>query len=122
MRARSFIKTSINVAEMRITEGAWKKIVAQSVHLKEHCSKVESTFHLFYVLLFLTNLVFKFNIVLIGIFFFFLIMSITIHLLFCLNITDLEVYPVPLRFFLRNGKNLMRLGVPFLKVFSFKMI
>ena len=39
-----------------------------SVYLKEHCTKVESTFHLFYALLFLSNLVFKFNIVLIGFF------------------------------------------------------
>ena len=70
MRAKSFIKTSVNVTETRIDEGAWKKIVAQSVHLEEHCTKEESKFHLFYALLFLTNLVLKFTVVLIGIFFF----------------------------------------------------
>ena len=63
MRAKSFIKTSLNVTEMRIDEGAWKKIVTQSMHLKEHCPETETTFHLFYALLFLTNLVFNFNIV-----------------------------------------------------------
>ena len=64
MRAKSFIKTSVNVTETRIDEGT------QNVHLEEHCTKIETTFHLFYALLFLTNLVFKFNIVLIGFFFF----------------------------------------------------
>ena len=34
--------------------------------------------------------------------------------------TDLELYPVPLRFFIRNSKILMRLGV-LLQVFNFKM-
>ena len=62
MRAKSFIKTSVNVTETRIDEGT------QNVHLEEHCTKIETTFHLFYALLFLTNLVFKFNIVLIGFF------------------------------------------------------
>ena len=68
MRAKSFIKTSVNVTETRIDEGAWQKIVTQSVHLEEQCTKIETMFHLFFALLFLTNLVFKFNIVLIGIF------------------------------------------------------
>ena len=63
MRAKSFIKTSVNVTETRIDEGT------QNVHLEEHCTKIETTFHLFYALLFFTNLVFKFNIVFIGIFF-----------------------------------------------------
>ena len=62
MRAKSFIKTTVNVTETRIDEGAWKKIVAQSVHLVEDCTKRGTTFHLFYALLFLKNLVFKFNI------------------------------------------------------------
>ena len=61
MHAKSFIKTSVNVTETRIDEGT------QNVHLEEHCTKIETTFHLFYALLFLTNLVFKFNIALIGI-------------------------------------------------------
>ena len=78
MCVKSFIKTSVNVTEMRIDEGAWIKIVIQSVYLEEHCTKIETTFHLFYALLFLTNLVFKFNIVLIGIF---LIISTTIYFL-----------------------------------------
>ena len=89
MQARSFIKTSVNVTETRIDEGAWKEIVVQSVHLEEHCTKIEirfhlfyfmllflfdlvfkfTTFYLFYGLLFLTNLVFKFNVVFIGIVF-----------------------------------------------------
>ena len=61
MRAKSFIKTSVNVTETRIDEGT------QNVHLEEYCTKIETIFHLFYALLFLTNLVFKFNIALIGI-------------------------------------------------------
>ena len=114
MRAKSFIKTLVNVTETRIDEGAWKKIVAQSEHLEEHFTKIETTFHLFYALLFLTNL---------GIFF----DNVNHNLLFCLliniwYITDLEVYLVSLRFFLRNNNILMRLGVLFLKVFSFKML
>ena len=55
MRAKSFIKTLVSVTETRIDEGAWKMIVAQSEHLEEHCTKTETTFHLFYALLFLTN-------------------------------------------------------------------
>ena len=86
MRAKSFIKTSVNVTETRIDEGT------QNVHLEEHCTKIETTFHLFYALLFLTNLLFKFNIVLIGIFCIFLAMSATIY------ITNLENYPVPYAF------------------------
>ena len=90
MRVKSFIKTLVNVTETRIDEGAWKKIVAQSEHLEEHFTKIETTFHLFYALLFLTNL---------GIFF----DNVNHNLLFCLliniwYITDLEVYLVPLRF------------------------
>ena len=79
MRAKSFVKTSVNVTETRIDEGAWKKTVTQSVHLEEHCTKIVTTFHLFYAPLFLTNLVFKFNTVLIGTFFFFFLMSATIY-------------------------------------------
>ena len=77
MRTKSFVKTSVNVTETRIDEGAWKKIVTQSVHLEEHCTKTESTFHLIYAPLYLTNLVFKFNTVN---WLFFLIMSATIYL------------------------------------------
>ena len=44
MRAKSFIKTSVNVTETRIDEGT------QNVHLEEHCTKIETTFHLFYAL------------------------------------------------------------------------
>ena len=69
MRAKSFVKTSVNVTETRIDEVARKKIVTQSVHLEEHCTKIETTFHLIYAPLYLTNLVFKFNTELIGIFF-----------------------------------------------------
>ena len=98
MRAKSFIKTLVNVTETRIDESAWKKIVTQNVHLDEHCTKIETMFHLFYALFFLTNLVFKFNIVLIGIF-----LDVNHNLLFCLlinifYITDLDVYPVPYDF------------------------
>ena len=64
MRAKSFIKTSVNTTETRIDEGT------QSVHLEEHCTRIEFMFHLFYAFLFLTNLVFKFNMVLIASFFF----------------------------------------------------
>ena len=78
MHAKSFVKTSVNITETRIDEGAWKKIVTQSVHLEEHCTKIETTFHLIYAPLYLTNLIFKFNTVLID--FFFLIMSATIYL------------------------------------------
>ena len=52
MRAKSFIETSVNVTERRIDEGARRKIVVQSVHLEEHCAKLETTVHLFYALLF----------------------------------------------------------------------
>ena len=69
MRAESFLKTSVNVTETRIDEGAQKKMVTQSVRLEEHCTKleehctkIETTFHLIYAPLYLTNLVFKFNI------------------------------------------------------------
>ena len=110
MRAKSFIKTLVNVTETRIDEGTWKKTAAQSEHLEEHCTKIETAFHLFYALLFLTNL---------GIFF----DNVNHNLLFCLliniwYITDL----VPLRFFIRNSSILMRLGVLLLKVFSFKRL
>ena len=64
MRAKSFIKTSVNTTETRIDEGT------QSVRLEEHCTRIEFMFHLFYAFLFLTNLVFKFNMVLIASFFF----------------------------------------------------
>ena len=48
------------------------------------------------------------------------------NLLFCFliniwYITDLEVYPEPLRFFIRKSKILMRLEVLFLTIFSFKI-
>ena len=69
MHAKSFVKTLVNVTETRIDEGAWKKIVTQSVHLEEHCTKIETTFHLIYAPLYLTNLIFKFNTVLIDLFF-----------------------------------------------------
>ena len=82
MRAKSFVKTSVNVTETRIDEGAWKKTVTQSVHLEEHCTKIVTTFHLFYAPLFLTNLVFKFNSVDWHFFFFF----VSHNLLFCLLI------------------------------------
>ena len=53
--------------------------------------------------------------------------NVSYNLLICLlinvcYITGLEVCPVPLRFFIRNSKTLMRLGVLFLTVFSFKML
>ena len=124
MRAKSFIKTSVNVTETRIDEGASKKIVAQNVHLEEQGTKIETRFHLFCALLFLTNLVFIFNMVLIGISFF---NNVNHNLPYCLlinisYITDLEVYSVTLHFSIKNNKILMRLGVLFLKVFSFKML
>ena len=77
MRAKSFIKTSVNFTETRIDKGAWKKRVTQSVHLEEHCTKIENLFHLICAPLYLTSLVFKFITVLIGIF---LKMSATIYL------------------------------------------
>ena len=52
MRAKSFIETSVNVTERRIDEGARRKIVVQSMQLEEHCTKLETTVHLFYALLF----------------------------------------------------------------------
>ena len=102
MHAKSFVKTSVNITETRIDEGAWKKIVTQSVHLEEHCTQIETTFHLFYALFFLTNLVLKFNTVLIDIFFV-IVDNVSHNLLFCLliniwYITGLDVYPMPLRF------------------------
>ena len=56
---------------------------AQSVHLEEYCTKIETTFHLFCAFFFLTNLVFKFNIVLIGICFF---DKVNHNLICCLSI------------------------------------
>ena len=47
IRAKSFIKTSVNVTETRIDEDVWKKIVAQSVHLEEHCTKKKPRFTYF---------------------------------------------------------------------------
>ena len=84
----------------------------------------QTTLHLFYTFLFLSNLVFKFSIVLIGIFFW--IIFTTIYLLFCLLINisyfiDLEVYPVPLRLFIRSSQNLMRLSV-FFEDFQFQNV
>ena len=69
MRAKSFAK-SVNFTETRINKGAWKKTVTQSVHLEEHCTKIETLFHLIYAPLYLTNLVLAF----------FKIMSATIYL------------------------------------------
>ena len=68
MRAKSFVKSLVHVTETRIDEGVWENIVTQSVHLEEHCTKIETTFHLFCGLLFLTNLAFKFNTVLLAFF------------------------------------------------------
>ena len=48
-------------------ENRWR--YTQNVHLEEHCSKIATTFHLFNALIFLTNLVFKFNIVLTDLYF-----------------------------------------------------
>ena len=48
MCAKSFVKTSVNVTETRIDEGAWKKIVMQSVHLEKYYTKIETMFHLIY--------------------------------------------------------------------------
>ena len=77
------------------------------------------TFHLFLnTPLFLSDIVFKFNPVLISIVF-------ATILLFYLLIIDkrLEVYPVPLRlFFIRTSKILMRLNLLFFKVFSLKIL
>ena len=69
MRAKSFIKTSVNVTETKIDEGAMKKIShakMQRALWKNIWTKIETTFQLFYAPLFLSNLVFEFNIVLIG--------------------------------------------------------
>ena len=71
-------------------------------------TKIETTFHLFYALLFLSNLVFKFNIVLIVDLLFdfhhnlFTVFCLLINIWY---ITDLEVCPVPLRFFIWANKN-----------------
>ena len=82
MRAKYFVKTSVNVTETRIDEGTWKKIVTQSVHLEEHCIKIETTFHLIYAPLYLTNLVFKFNSATVYLFAFWLIFVISLVLKF----------------------------------------
>ena len=55
MRAKFFVKTSVNVTETSIDEGAWKKVVTQSVHLKEHCYKIETTFYLIYAPLYISQ-------------------------------------------------------------------
>ena len=105
MRTKSFIKSLVNVTEAKIDECAWKKIShakRQAWTWKNIWTKIETRFHLFYALLFLWNLVFKFRIVLIGIFFFFnfhhnllIFLSLFFHTWY---IVDLKVYPVPLRF------------------------
>ena len=64
VRDKSFIKTSVNVTKTKIDEGAWKKIShvkMQRALWKNIWTKIETTFHLFNALLFLSNLVFKFN-------------------------------------------------------------
>ena len=91
MRTKSFVNTSLNVTETRIDKGAWKKIVTQSVHLEEHCTKIEILFHLFYAPIFLTNVVFKFNTVLIFIFFFLFFDNVSHNLLFCLLVNILYI-------------------------------
>ena len=66
MRTKSFIKTSVSVTETKISEGAWKKIShakLQAWTWNNIWTKIETTLHLFYALLFLWNLVFKFDIV-----------------------------------------------------------
>ena len=92
LRAKSFIKTSVNVTETIFDECGWKKI--SCVKIQEHGTKIETTFHLFYTLIFVANFIFRFNIVLIGIIFIFnivligifLIISTTSYLLFRLLI------------------------------------
>ena len=104
MRTKSFIKTSVNVTETKIDECAWKKISHAKLQAwiwKNIWTKIEVAFHLFYALLFLWNLVFKFNVVLIGNFFYnfhhnlFTFLCLFFHTWY---IADLKVYPVPLRF------------------------
>ena len=131
MRAKSFLKTSVNVTETRIDEGAQKKMVTQSVRLEEHCTKleehctkIETTFHLIYAPLYLTNLVFKFNAVLVGFFFFFWCQPQCTYLPFDYHLIYHWSWSLSSAsaLFIRNNKILMRLGVLFLKVFSFKML
>ena len=69
VRAKSFIKTSVNVTKTKIDEGARKKISHAKMERapwKNIWTKIETTFQLIYALPFLSNLVFKFKIVLIG--------------------------------------------------------
>ena len=56
MCTKSFIKTSVNVTETKIDEGAWKNIShtkLQAWTWNNIWTKIETTFHLFYALLFL---------------------------------------------------------------------
>ena len=73
IRSKFFIKTLVNVMKRNSMKVAGKRSVAQNpiVHFEEHCTKTDlgSFILLFYTLLFLLNLVFKFTIALIGIFF-----------------------------------------------------
>ena len=89
-------------------ESAWERI--SSIKIRAYTSKniipKQSTFHLLYTFLFLSNFVFKFNIVrLVS----FCITFTTIYLPFCLLInlsffTNHGVYPVPLCTFVRPLK------------------
>ena len=126
MHGKSFIKTLVTSQKRKSIRlpGKWwvpqKSMRALGRIL--HQNRIHAPFIL--CASFSLNLLFKFNIVLIGIF---LNNSTTIYLLFCLlinigYITDLEVYPGHLSFFIRTSKILMRLGVLYLKVFTFKML
>ena len=77
MYVKSFIETLVNLTETKIE----KQLRGNpGMHLKEHCTKIETMFHLLDALLFLSNLVFKFNSV---DWHSFLMISATINLLIC---------------------------------------
>ena len=68
MGAKSFTETSVNVTKRKLMKVPGKRSVTQkyNVHLEEHLNQKRNHFDLFYALLFLSNLVFKFNMVLTG--------------------------------------------------------
>ena len=118
MRTKSFIKTSVTSLKRKSIKVPGKRRAAQKSMraLGRTLHQNRNQVSLILCAFFLSNLAFRSNTVLNGIF---QTISTTIYLLFCLlinirYITDLEVYLGLLRFFIRTSKIFMRLGVLFL--------
>ena len=124
MRAKSFAKT---FGKRYWNENRWRCLEKYSYAkraLERTLHHIETTFHLIYAPLYLTNLVFKFNAVLVGFSFFFWCQPQCTYLPFDYHLIYHWSWSLSSAsaLFIRNNKILMRLGVLFLKVFSFKML